>query len=85
MSDWKEISGGVTVSKGIGQQELLQAETFRTPDLALILSDVEAIAAFTTTACRPRGLLPPETASQQVPVLSSAMLGKQTQRCPRLA
>jgi len=44
MSDWKEISGGVTAPKGIGQQELLQAETFRTPDLALILSDVERAA-----------------------------------------
>jgi len=50
--------------------------------LALILSDVEAIAAgvFTTTQVRAAPwLLPPETASQ-VPVLSSAMLGKQTQQ-----
>jgi len=79
----------VTVLKGIGQQELLQAETFRTPDLALILSDVEAIAAgvFTTTQVPPRGLLPPETASKSsARAILSAMLGKQTQqRCPRLA
>jgi len=55
----------VTVLK-YGQQESLQAETFRT-SRALILSDVRAIAAgvFTTTrACRQRGLLPPATASQ---------------------
>jgi len=83
MSDWKEISGGVT-APGIGQQELLQAETFRTPDLALILSDVEAsqlvcsrqVRAAPVDYCRQR----PQAA--QVPVLSSAMLGKQTQqRC----
>jgi glutamate N-acetyltransferase / amino-acid N-acetyltransferase len=55
MSDWQEISGGVTAPKGFkaaGITAGLKASGL--PDLALIVSDVEAIAAgvFTTSQVR---------------------------------
>ena len=55
MSDWKEISGGVTAPKGYRAAGITAGlKPSGLPDLALILSDVEAIAAgvFTTTQVR---------------------------------
>jgi glutamate N-acetyltransferase/amino-acid N-acetyltransferase len=55
MSDWQEISGGVTAPKGYRAAGIIAGlKPSGLPDLALILSDVEAIAAgvFTTTQVR---------------------------------
>ena len=55
MSDWKEISGGVTAPKGYRAAGITAGlKPSGLPDLALILSDVEAIAAgvFTNTQVR---------------------------------
>lgn len=55
MSDWQEITGGVTAPKGYKAAGITAGlKPSGLPDLALILSDVEAIAAgvFTTTQVR---------------------------------
>jgi glutamate N-acetyltransferase/amino-acid N-acetyltransferase len=55
MSDWQKISGGVTAPKGYRAAGITAGlKPSGLPDLALILSDVEAIAAgvFTTTQVR---------------------------------
>ena len=55
MSDWQEITGGVTAPKGYRAAGITAGlKPSGLPDLALILSDVEAIAAgvFTTTQVR---------------------------------
>lgn len=55
MSDWKEISGGVTAPKGYRAAGITAGlKPSGLPDLALILSEVEAIAAgvFTNTQVR---------------------------------
>ncbi len=55
MSDWQEISGGVTAPKGYRAAGITAGlKPSGLPDLALILSDVEAIAAgvFTTSQVR---------------------------------
>ena len=55
MSDWQEITGGVTAPKGYRAAGITAGlKPSGLPDLALILSDTEAIAAgvFTTTQVR---------------------------------
>ena len=55
MADWHEISGGVTAPKGYRAAGIAAGlKPSGTADLALILSDVEAIAAgvFTTSQVR---------------------------------
>lgn len=55
MSDWQEISGGVTAPKGYRAAGITAGlKPSGLPDLALIVSDVEAIAAgvFTTSQVR---------------------------------
>lgn len=55
MADWQEISGGVTAPKGYRAAGITAGlKPSGLPDLALILSDVEAIAAgvFTTSQVR---------------------------------
>ena len=55
MSDWQEITGGVTAPRGYRAAGITAGlKPSGLPDLALILSDVEAIAAgvFTTTQVR---------------------------------
>ncbi|HEY9620285.1 MAG TPA: bifunctional ornithine acetyltransferase/N-acetylglutamate synthase [Crinalium sp.] len=55
MADWQEISGGVTAPKGFRASGIVAGlKPSGAPDLALILSDVEAIAAgvFTTSQVR---------------------------------
>ncbi len=55
MSDWKEITGGVTAPRGYRAAGITAGlKPSGLPDLALILSDVEAIAAgvFTTSHVR---------------------------------
>lgn len=55
MSDWQEIKGGITAPKGYRASGIVAGlKASGTPDLALILSDVEAIAAgvFTTSQVR---------------------------------
>jgi len=55
MSDWQQISGGVTAPKGYRAAGITAGlKPSGLPDLALILSDVEAIAAgvFTTSQVR---------------------------------
>jgi glutamate N-acetyltransferase/amino-acid N-acetyltransferase len=55
MSDWKEITGGVTAPKGYRAAGITAGlKPSGLPDLALIVSDVEAIAAgvFTTSQVR---------------------------------
>ncbi|MBE9179689.1 bifunctional ornithine acetyltransferase/N-acetylglutamate synthase [Oculatella sp. LEGE 06141] len=55
MADWQEIPGGVTAPKGYKAAGIAAGlKPSGAPDLALILSDVEAIAAgvFTTTQVR---------------------------------
>lgn len=55
MTDWQEISGGVTAPKGFRASGIKAGlKPSGSPDLALIVSDVEAIAAgvFTTSQVR---------------------------------
>lgn len=55
MADWKEVSGGVTAPKGYKAAGITAGlKPSGLPDLALIVSDVEAIAAgvFTTSVVR---------------------------------
>ncbi|MDX2216945.1 MAG: bifunctional ornithine acetyltransferase/N-acetylglutamate synthase [Oculatellaceae cyanobacterium bins.114] len=55
MTDWQEVSGGVTAPKGYRAAGIAAGlKPSGAPDLALIVSDVEAIAAgvFTTTQVR---------------------------------
>ncbi|MEO8891497.1 MAG: bifunctional ornithine acetyltransferase/N-acetylglutamate synthase, partial [Coleofasciculaceae cyanobacterium] len=55
MSDWQEISGGVTAPRGYQAAGIVAGlKPSGLPDLALILSDVDAIAAgvFTTSHVR---------------------------------
>jgi glutamate N-acetyltransferase/amino-acid N-acetyltransferase len=55
MTDWQEISGGVTAPKGFRASGMKAGlKPSGSPDLALIVSDVEAIAAgvFTTSQVR---------------------------------
>lgn len=52
MSDWQVISGGVTAPKGYRAAGIAAGlKPSGAPDLALILSDVEAIAAGVLTTC----------------------------------
>ncbi|MDX2242745.1 MAG: bifunctional ornithine acetyltransferase/N-acetylglutamate synthase [Leptolyngbyaceae cyanobacterium bins.302] len=55
MADWKEVAGGVTAPKGYRAAGITAGlKPSGSPDLALIVSDVEAIAAgvFTTSVVR---------------------------------
>jgi glutamate N-acetyltransferase / amino-acid N-acetyltransferase len=55
MADWQEISGGVTAPKGFKAGGIKAGlKPSGAPDLALIVSDVDAIAAgvFTTSQVR---------------------------------
>ena len=55
MADWQTVTGGVTAPKGYKASGIVAGlKTSGAPDLALILSDTEAIAAgvFTTSQVR---------------------------------
>ena len=55
MADWQEISGGVTAPRGYKAAGIAAGlKPSRVPDLALILSDTEAIAAGVFTATQVR-------------------------------
>uniref|UniRef100_A0ACD5GQZ6 Uncharacterized protein n=1 Tax=Desertifilum tharense IPPAS B-1220 TaxID=1781255 RepID=A0ACD5GQZ6_9CYAN len=69
MSEWHEISGGITAPRGYRAAGITAGlKPSGQPDLALILSDVDAIAAGVFTTCIVRAylrrLLSPTTASQ---------------------